>query len=134
MSESPVPAPPQPTTRVGIPLAAALDVFAVLVFAAVGRASHGQGDPVTGALGTALPFLAGAATGWALVRWRSGCWPLTFGTGIPVWFCTLAVGMLLRVLIGAGTAVTFVLVAGVVLGVLLLGWRLAAERLGRRTG
>ena len=115
-----------------MPVAAALDVVCVLVFAAVGRASHAQDDPVTGALGTALPFLVGAAAGWALVRWRSGCWPLTLGTGIPVWFCTLVLGMLLRVVTGAGTALTFVLVAGVVLAVLLLGWRLAAERLARR--
>ncbi len=115
-----------------MPVAALLDVVCVLVFAAVGRASHAEGDPVTGALGTALPFLVGGAAGWALVRWRSGCWPLTFGTGIPVWFCTLVVGMALRVVTGAGTALTFVLVAGVVQAVLLLGWRLVAERLGRR--
>ena len=115
-----------------MPVAAVLDVACVVVFATVGRASHDQGDVVSGALGTALPFLVGTAAGWALVRWRSGCWPLTFGTGIPVWFCTLVVGMLLRVVTGAGTALTFILVAGVVLAVLLLGWRLAAERLRRR--
>lgn len=115
-----------------MPIAALIDVVAVLVFAAVGRASHAEDNAVAGALVTALPFLVGTAVGWALVRWRSGCWPLTFGTGIPVWFCTLVVGMLLRVVFGAGTAVSFVLVAGLVLAVLLLGWRLAAEWLARR--
>jgi hypothetical protein len=40
-----------------------------------------------------------------------------------VWISTLAGGMLLRVVSGQGTAVSFVLVAGVVLAVFLLGWR-----------
>ncbi|MGV1009139.1 MAG: DUF3054 domain-containing protein [Dermatophilaceae bacterium] len=123
---------PTPTTGVGMPVAALIDLVAVLVFAAVGRASHAEDNAVAGALVTALPFLVGTAAGWALVRWRSGCWPLTIGTGIPVWFCTLVVGMLLRVVFGAGTALSFLLVAGVVLAVLLLGWRVAAEWLARR--
>jgi hypothetical protein len=115
-----------------MPVAAVLDVVLILVFAAVGRASHSEDNPVLGALGTAVPFLVGAAVGWALVRWRSGRWPTSFGTGIPVWFCTLVVGMLLRALTGAGTAASFILIAGLILAAFLLGWRLVAERLARR--
>lgn len=128
MSASP---PDSRAPHVGMPLAAALDAVAVVVFAAAGRASHAEDSPVLGALGTAWPFLVGAVVGWALVRRRSGRWPLTVGPGIPVWAATLVVGMLLRVVTGAGTAVSFVLVAGLVLAVLLLGWRAVATRLAR---
>lgn len=123
---------PGATSRVSTPVAAVLDAVLILVFAAVGRASHAEDNPVLGALGTGLPFLVGAAVGWALVRWRSGRWATTFGTGIPVWFCTLVVGMLLRALTGAGTAASFILIAGLILAALLLGWRFVAERLTRR--
>lgn len=115
-----------------MPLAAALDVVLVVAFAALGRASHAEDNPVLGAWGTAWPFLLGTALGWCAVRWRSGQWPMRVGTGIPVWASTLVVGMLLRVLTGAGTAVAFVLVAGCTLAVLLLGWRAVAARLARR--
>jgi membrane protein implicated in regulation of membrane protease activity len=43
--------------------------------------------------------------------------------GVPVWLCTVAVGMLIRGLTGAGTAFSFVIVAAVFLGAMLLGWR-----------
>lgn len=120
------------TSRVGMPVAALLDVVLILVFAAVGRASHAEDNPVLGALSTAAPFLLGAAIGWAVVRWRSGRWPISFGTGIPVWLATLVVGMLVRAVTGAGTAASFVLIAGLILAALLLGWRFVAERLARR--
>lgn len=44
-----------------------------------------------------------------------------------VWLSTLVVGMLLRVVSGQGTAFSFVLVAGTVLAVFLLGWRAVAK-------
>ena len=55
------------------------------------------------------------------------------GVGVPVWLCTVALGMVLRALTGAGTATSFVVVAAAVLGVLLVGWRLvlSATRFGR---
>ncbi len=116
--------------------AAGLDVVLVLVFAAVGRASHWghlplageEAGPVVGVLLTAWPFLVGVAAGWALVRARSGRWPLWLGAGIPVVACAVVVGMLLRVATGAGTTDSFVLVATTVLAVLLLGWRALAAR------
>lgn len=120
-----------------VPAAVALDALLVLVFAAVGRASHWghlplageETSPVLGVLATAWPFLVGAAVGWALVHARSGRWPVTVGPGIPVVVAAVVVGMLLRVVTGAGTAPTFVLVATLVLGAFLLGWRAVAARL-----
>ena len=97
-----------------MPWAPALDAVLVLVFAALGRASHAEENAVLGALGTAWPFLVGLGLGWALVRWRSRHWPLTVGNGIAVWLCTLVGGMLLRAATGQGTAPSFVAVAGAV--------------------
>ena len=114
-----------------MPWAPLLDAALVVVFAGLGRASHPEENPLVGALGTAWPFLVGQAVGWALVRWRSGRWPLTVGNGIPVWLCTLVVGMLLRAATGQGTAPSFVLVAATVLALFLIGSRwLLNRRLG----
>ena len=65
------------------------------------------------------------------VAWRRRA-PLGVRDGIPVWVCAVAVGMLLRVATGAGTAFSFVVVATVVLGVFLLGWRALAALVRRR--
>ena len=46
-------------------LAFAADVVAVIVFAAVGRASHAESGDLLGLLGTAAPFLVGLVAAWA---------------------------------------------------------------------
>ncbi|HEY6740993.1 MAG TPA: DUF3054 domain-containing protein [Lapillicoccus sp.] len=120
------------SSRMPVGVAVALDVALVVLFAAVGRASHEEGDALRGVLLTAWPFVAGAVVGWVLVRLLSHRWPVDVGPGISVVLCTVLVGMLLRVVTGQGTAPTFVLVATLVLAVLLLGWRFAASRVGSR--
>ncbi|MEO6996546.1 MAG: DUF3054 domain-containing protein [Terracoccus sp.] len=112
-------------------VAAVADLVLVIVFAAVGRASHDEGNPVVGALATAWPFLVGTAVGWLVVRLLRRSWPLEVGPGITVWFATLVFGMLLRQVTGQGTAASFVAVAAVVLAVFLVGWR-ALAALGLR--
>lgn len=109
-----------------------LDVVAVLVFAAVGRRSHTESDAVFGILGTAWPFLTGLALGWAAFLLSSRRFPRTPGQAVAVWVPTVAVGMLLRQATGKGTALSFVVVATVVLGAFLLGWRALAQVLVRR--
>jgi hypothetical protein len=109
-----------------------LDVVLVVVFAAVGRASHDEANPVVGALLTAWPFLVGTVVGWVVVRLLRKAWPLEVGPGITVWFATLLFGMVLRQVTSHGTAVTFVLVAALVLGLFLIGWRALAALLVRR--
>jgi hypothetical protein len=111
-----------------------LDVLAVLVFAGVGRASHDEADTFGGLLSTAWPFLLGTVLGWVLTRaWQRPT--AVRGVGVPVWLCTVVLGMLLRALTGAGTAPSFVVVATLVLGVMLVGWRLVlpSTRLGKET-
>ncbi|HET7798849.1 MAG TPA: DUF3054 domain-containing protein [Humibacillus xanthopallidus] len=116
------------------PVGFALDVVLVIVFAAVGRASHDEANPLVGALLTAWPFLVGTVVGWAVVRLLRKAWPLEVGPGITVWFSTLLIGMVLRQATGHGTAFSFVLVASVVLAAFLLGWRaLGAYAAGRAT-
>jgi hypothetical protein len=112
-------------------VAVALDAVAILVFAAVGRRSHAEALAVVGVLRTAWPFLAGAAAGWLATRTRR-VHAASLAGGLPVWLGALVLGMLLRVVTGAGTAGSFVVVAAVALAVLLLGWRLVAAALPAR--
>ena len=52
---------------------------------------------------------------------------VTQNFGAVVLVCTVVVGMLLRRVIGDGTAASFVIVATTVLSLMLLGWRLIAR-------
>ncbi|MBV6759287.1 DUF3054 domain-containing protein [Rhodococcus opacus] len=110
--------------------ALALDVVLVIVFCAIGRRSHDEANALTGLATTAWPFLSGLAVGWlatvALYRDKFDAF-LIVPTGIVVWLSTLVVGMLLRVVSGQGTTFSFVIVAGTVLAVFLLGWRAVAK-------
>lgn len=78
----------------------------------------------------ASPILIGAAAGWAVARgWRA---PAALTTGAGAWAGALTAGMALRALaFDRGTAPSFVVVAAIVLGALLIGWRLVV-RVGRR--
>ena len=101
--------------------ALAADVICVLVFAIVGRSNHAESADLLGVLHTAWPFLAGYLGGLLLARgWRA---PLARPVAVTVWLATVALGMVLRLLSGAGVQLSFVVVTAVVLGVMLLGWR-----------
>jgi hypothetical protein len=111
-------------------VAGILDVVSVLVFVAIGRASHDHGETAAGVASTSWPFLTGLAVGWIVVRaWRRP--HLLVPTGLMVWISCVAVGMVLRVVAGQGTAVAFVFVALAFLGLELLGWR-ALARIARK--
>ena len=112
-------------------LAVVLDCCCVLVFVVIGRASHAKGESLAGIASTAWPFLAGLAVGWLAARtWRRPfvLWP----GGVGAWLGTVAVGMVLRVVAGQGTAFAFIVVALVFLGLFLLGWRALARVAARR--
>ncbi|MFJ3384262.1 MULTISPECIES: DUF3054 domain-containing protein [unclassified Curtobacterium] len=113
-------------------LAAVIDVVLIVVFALIGRSSHGETNSVGALWTTAYPFLAG----WAIAYVTSGAWarPLkTWPTGIVAWILTVFVGMAIRVATGQGVVdgnplpISFLIVATIVLGVFLLGWRLIAR-------
>lgn len=106
--------------------ALALDVVLTLVFAIVGRSSHAEALDPAGVWGTWWPFLAALGIGWVVsLAWRQPLGPVR--TGIPVWVITVAGGMLLRAASGQGTALPFIIVATVALGLALVGWRLIAR-------
>jgi peptidoglycan/LPS O-acetylase OafA/YrhL len=110
--------------------AALADIVGVLLFCAIGRRSHAEGLTVAGVAETAWPFLVGAAVGWLLSRaWRRPT--AIVPTGVAVWMCTVAVGMLLRKATSAGVAFSFVIVASAATAVLLLGWRVLVASLQR---
>lgn len=103
-----------------------VDAVFVLVFAAIGRASHDE-NPL-GFLLTAWPFLIALVVGHALAalvpaRPRR---PWSLGWGVIVWIVTVAGGMLLRIATGDTAETPFLIVASLVLAALLLGWRLIA--------
>jgi len=109
-----------------------VDAVLVLVFAVIGRASHGE-DPL-GFLLTAWPFLVALVVGHALAALLGSGprkpWSLLWG--VIVWVVTVAGGMLLRVVAGDTAQVAFIVVATIVLGAFLVGWRALAGVLRRR--
>lgn len=111
-----------------------VDVVLVLIFAVIGRASHAE-DPV-GFLLTAWPFLVALVVGHlvaALVPLRPRR-PWSLGWGVIVWVVTVAGGMLLRIATGDTAQIPFIIVATLVVGVFLLGWRLIALLVRRYRG
>lgn len=149
---NPRPASPRPAT------AAALDICCVLAFVIIGRASHTKGETLAGIASTAWPFLAGLGIGWIAAsmlarsrksrsyraRTNAGVSPggaaRTPGArlgalvpgGVCAWLGTVALGMVLRVVSGQGTAVAFIIVALAFLGLFMLGWRLVWTLANRR--
>lgn len=114
------------TYRRAVVPALAADIACIAAFTALGRRNHQEAVSLAGVAETAWPFLTGAAIGWLVSRgWRR---PVALSTGITVWVCAVAVGMVLRRVTSAGTAPSFVLVATLATGVLLLGWRAAVGR------
>lgn len=109
-----------------------VDAVLVLIFAVIGRASH-QEDP-GGFLLTAWPFLVALLVGHALAALMGSGprkpWSLLWG--VTVWVVTVAGGMLLRIIAGDTAQLAFIIVATVVLGVFLVGWRALAGTLRRR--
>jgi len=107
------------------------DICCVLVFVAIGRASHTKGEALAGIASTAWPFLCGLGAGWIAARaWR---YPLALRpAGIVIWLCTVTLGMILRVVSGQGTAAAFIVVALAFLGLFLLGWRLLTRLTARQ--
>jgi len=111
-----------------------VDAVLVLVFALIGRASHNE-DP-GGFLLTAWPFLVALVIGH-LLAWLVPARPRrpwSIGWGVIAWVVTVAGGMLLRIATGDTAETPFIIVASIVVGVFLLGWRLVAMLVRRYRG
>ncbi|MFJ6534057.1 DUF3054 domain-containing protein [Microbacterium sp. NPDC091662] len=109
-----------------------VDVVLVLIFATIGRASHDENP--AGFLLTAWPFLVALLVGHLLAALLPGRprrpWSLLWG--VVVWVVTVAGGMLIRVISGDTAELPFIIVATLVLGVFLVGWRAITALLRRR--
>jgi hypothetical protein len=105
---------------------AAIDLVIVLLFVGIGRNTHDHGISVSGVASTMWPFAIGLVVGWMVVglRRRSG---RSIRDGITIVVATVALGMILRVMSGQGTAFAFILVATGFLGLTMLGWRAIAN-------
>lgn len=97
-----------------------LDVVLLVVFAAIGRASHDEPVTPAGVFVTAWPFVIALLCGWALVTLLRARIAFVWPAGLVVWFVTVAGGMLLRIATGDTAAFAFVVVASVTLAVFLL--------------
>jgi hypothetical protein len=99
-----------------------IDAFVIVLFVVIGRSNHHHGLAATGVISTTWPFAVGLALGWLYVvlRKQDGS---SLRSAVVVWLCTVAVGMVLRVIFGQGTAFAFILVALGFLGALMLGLR-----------
>ncbi|GAB7517035.1 DUF3054 domain-containing protein [Rhodococcus qingshengii] len=106
-----------------------IDAILVIIFCAIGRRTHEEANALAGLAKTSWPFLTGLVIGWAatfaLYRDKFNA-VLLVPTGVVVWLGAVAIGMILRVLSGQGTQFSFIVVATLVLGAFLLGWRALA--------
>jgi hypothetical protein len=110
---------------------AVADAVSIVIFVAIGRKNHDEGEAASGIFRVAAPFLLALLVGWVIARaWKE---PLSQKSGVPISLATIVLGMLLRnIVFDDGTATAFIIVATVFLGTLLNGWRLLARtRLAR---
>jgi hypothetical protein len=107
------------------------DLVWIVLFVAIGRSAHQHGITFGGMVSTTWPFAVGLIAGWALAwrRRRTGDTPLD---GFVIVLITVALGMVLRVVSGQGTAFAFILVAITFLSLFMVGWRLVAQLLANR--
>ena len=107
---------------------AVADVLCIVIFVAIGRKNHDEGEAAVGIFRVAAPFLIAAAAGWlATQAWKK---PLELRTGVIIWLTTIILGMVLRHFVfDDGTATAFIIVATVFLCAFLNGWRALARKL-----
>lgn len=101
---------------------AVTDVLCIVIFVAIGRENHDEGEAVSGIFRVAAPFVIAAVVGWlASQAWKK---PLDLQTGAIIWLTTIILGMILRHFVfDDGTATAFIIVATVFLCAFLNGWR-----------
>jgi hypothetical protein len=106
----------------------AVDVVAILLFAALGRRNHDEGSTITGVLVVAWPFLAGWTVAWFATRLDRR--PRAPGAALRALAVAIPVALLLRVVSGRGIAPAFIVVAVVFLGLVLVGRRALVSLIG----
>jgi hypothetical protein len=108
-----------------------LDLICILVFVAIGRSAHDHGVNVGGMVSTTWPFAVGGVVAWS-VAWRRHLDVMSPWPAFLIVVITVALGMILRVVSGQGTALAFIIVALAFLTLFVVGWRLCVRLLVRQ--
>ncbi|MGV0408881.1 DUF3054 domain-containing protein [Corynebacterium resistens] len=118
-------------------LALFMDVLGVALFALFARIAHQTEEmPLnfSGWMQTVWPFLLGAVAGWVLLTLTGKVARATaLSSGVIVWLCTAIAGLTIwGIRHGEIPHWSFIIVASVMSGLLLLGWRaITGKRAGR---
>ena len=104
-----------------------IDLLALLVFVLIGRDAHKHSFSLGGIASTLWPFASGLLIAWLVIglRHTDGA---TKKSGLIIALVTVAAGMVLRVIGGQGTALTFIVVATTFLSLIFVGWRALASK------
>ena len=109
-----------------------LDIAVVTLFVVLGRETHDEGNALADIAVTAAPFLIALLVAWMATRIARS--PIEVPRGAAVAAITVVVGMLIRRFVfDDGTATPFVVVATVFNLAGMVGWRLIARGVARRT-
>ena len=108
-----------------------IDLALILVFATIGRLSHGEDLHPTALFITWWPFALGAIAGWILCYFLSVRIRTIAGGLITTVIC-VAIGMGLRLASGQDVQTSFVIVASIFLFLFLVTWRVIDTTLVRR--
>ena len=118
-----------PPSRISA-LALGADVVAVIVFTAIGRASHAEPFDIVGLAATAAPFLVGLGVAWATPVVRAD--PASLRAGGMALAGAALLGLAIRFGFTGRLPFTFVMITITSLGALLLGWRGLSQAVSRR--
>lgn len=126
------------TAAPGTPaLALFMDVLGVALFALFARIAHQTEEmPLnfSGWMQTVWPFFLGAVAGWVLLALTGKvARAIALSSGVIVWLCTAIAGLAIwGIRHGEIPHWSFIIVASVMSGLLLLGWRaITGKRAGR---
>jgi len=109
-----------------------IDFISVLIFVMIGRHTHKDANSLSGIFTTMWPFTVGLLFGWLFIEWRNRT-STTKSSGLLIALFTVAIGMILRVISGQGTALAFIIVALAFLTFLFIGWRMLLSKVLGKT-
>lgn len=110
------------------------DLVLVTIFAALGVITHDGALTAPLLIRVAWPFLLALLVAHLILRtWKASPWQV-WPRGVFIVLITVVGAMTIRSLLGEGTDPAFVIVAFCVNTLFLLGWRLLARLLTRRSG
>ena len=109
-----------------IAIVAGGDIASLMIFATIGRVSHGEALSLMDSFGTALPFIIGF-TGASILSGGYGTSAITspITTAARSWVTGIPAGLVIRTIIRGGHVpeATFILISMAVTGVFVIGWR-----------